>query len=159
MKNRDHLACLGLSRLADLRYSRSRWSVRTTKGSLAPSNQWRHSSKAAFMARSSRSPTSNSAPQSWVSENRRQSGRVWEDYPDAERVWLRCLCWKHPPSQRTLIQGQDGEEWAQRWNVPLAVGMPWWPMVTKVDVVCFLLAWRWEVLQRFWSHEWNVYRN
>ncbi len=58
VKNRDHLACLWLSLLADFTYSRLQWSVSTVKGCFAPSSQWRHSSKAAFIARSSRLPTS-----------------------------------------------------------------------------------------------------
>ncbi len=73
-KNSDHLACLGLSLRAVLRYSKLRWSVHTVKGWFAPSNQWRHSSRADLMARSSRSPRHNSVLWRLVSVNSRHRG-------------------------------------------------------------------------------------
>ncbi len=57
-KKSAHRACLELSLLADLIYSRFLWSVQTIKGTPDPSNQWRHSSKANLTANNSLLPMS-----------------------------------------------------------------------------------------------------
>lgn len=49
VKKRAHLACRGFSLLAESRYSKFLWYVKTRKGCLAPSNQWCHCSRADFV--------------------------------------------------------------------------------------------------------------
>ncbi len=128
VKNRYHLACLWLSRLANFRYSRLRWSINTVKGLIRANDatprkllSWREVLDC---------PHRNSIPQGWVYESRIHRGILWEGHLVTERGLHQYLCWIHPPPQCIPSSGSGwcriGAEinlYFSSWKADRAVGV------------------------------------